>query len=829
MQSIDFKKLLPHLLIILGFAVFSLVYCYPALQGKSLTQHDILSWEGMFRQSKTYYDSTGINPLWTNSMFGGMPTYTIGYTVNKNYVSNITYSLTDIMAKPAYHFFLAMLCFYILMHVMRINRWLGVIGAFAYAFATYNVVIIVAGHETKMLSVAYFPAVLAGLILLYRGHRASGTIVLSLMLTLMIGVGHWQVLYYSLFVFGGFVICKLIETIRNRSSIKDFLIPSGIALVIVAIGAATCMSTLLPTREYTKFTMRGGESELTINKDPNKKTGGLDKDYAFTWSNGITETFCAMIPYLYGGSLSEPVEKAPETEALVGGQLQAAPLYWGPQKMGISGPVYFGAVICFLFVLATMVVKSSHKWWIIAVCALTIMMSWGDNFKALNYFLFDHLPMYNKFRVPTMILIIPEMLFPILAIWGLTDIISGKVPDEELIRKLKIATGITAGICLLFAFAGSMFFDYSNAAIDAQFPKQLLEPLKEDRKALASKSSLTSAVYILLAAGLIWGFAKAKLNKNLLVGGIGLLIFTDLISVAKNYLNEDNYEDTLSMEEAVAPRPADREVLKDKDPYFRVVDLSRNVYNDAIPAYYFKNVGGYSPAKMEHYQDLIDVQLGGRQSNGKFNAQVLNMLNTKYIIFQAGQQGQVVYQQNPGANGNAWFVSEVKAVKTADEEMQAMNAGALGDTAVVPDAFDSKKTAVIREEFAKDLSGYTFGKDSAASIKLTRYGMNDLSFVSNNTQNGVAVFSDIWYPLGWEATIDGKPAEIIRADYVLRALKVPAGQHTIEFHFRPQSYALGSKLAVSGNIALLALIAVAGFFLMRKKEQEETVKEEAGM
>jgi len=823
MQNFDFKKIIPHLLIVLGFAIFSLVYCYPALQGKVLAQHDLLNWEAMYHQSETYYDSTGINPLWTNSMFGGMPSYTIGTPHSNNYIGNINKITTGILAKPSYHFFLAMLCFYILMMAIGINRWIAVIGSFAYAFATYNVVIIAVGHETKMLSIAYMPSVLAGMIWLYRGRFAIGSIVTALGLVLFIGAGHWQVLYYSFFIFGGYFISKLYETLKSKGNMRNFWIATSISLGIALLAVGTMSTGLLTTKEYAKTTMRGGESELTINKDPNKKAGGLDKDYAFAWSNGVGETFCLMVPYLYGGSMSEPLDKAPETEALVGGQISSAPLYWGPQNNGISGPVYFGAIICFLFVLGFLVVKSPHKWWIMIISLITIMMSWGNHFKELNYFLFDHLPMYNKFRVPSMILIIPQLLFPILGMWGLMEIVRGNIPKEEMIKKLKIAGGITAGLCLLFAFGGSMFFDYSNTTIDAQFPKQLLEPLKDDRKALAMKSSLTSAVYILLAAGLIWAFIKEKLNQNLLIAGIGILVFIDLYNVSKNYLNEENYEDETDHEAAFTPRQVDLEILKDKDPYFRVIDFSRNVYNDAIPSYFFKNVGGYSPAKMELYQDLIDVQMGGAQSGGKFNKTVLDMLNTKYIIFN-GPNNQVVYQPNTEANGNAWFVNEVKTVNTADEEMKALTSNSLGDTTVVPNAFNSKTTVIIKNDFAKGIAGYQFGKDSAAFIKLSTYGLNDLSFISNNAQNGIAVFSDIWYPYGWEATIDGKPADIMRANYVLRALKVPAGQHTIEFHFRPKSYALGSKLTLYSNLLLAAVFALAIFFIVKsnKKEDETT-------
>jgi len=428
--------------------------------------------------------------------------------------------------------------------------------------------------------------------------------------------------------------------------------------------------------------------------------------------------------------------------------------------------------------------------------------------------------MYNKFRTPTIVLIIPQLLFPMLGIWGLSEILKNNLSKEEIWKKVKIAAGSTAGLCVLLGLAGGMFFDFTNPAFDSQLPQQIMGALKSDRASLATRSSLTSAVYILITAGLIWAFVKDKINRNILVVGIGLVVAIDLISVASNYLNEDNYQDASDFEAMFQPRPVDQQIMQDKDPYYRVLDVSRNTYNDAIQAYFHKCIGGYSPAKMEIYQDLIDVHLGGAQSQGRFNAQVLNMLNTKYIIFRAGQQ-QEVYQPNPGALGNAWFVNEVKWAKNADEEMLLMTAPSLGDTQTIANAFDPANTAIVRANFEKQLAGYQFGKDSNASIRLTKYGLNDLQFVSQNASDGLAVFSDIWYPYGWEAYIDGKQVEIIRANYVLRAIKIPAGNHQIEFRFRPQSFATGNTIAMISSIVLIGILLAGLYMAVKGKNQEQ--------
>ena len=813
-MQFDFKKIRLDLLAVIIFAVVSLLYCLPQLQGKKLIQHDNISWQGSAHEAMAYHDSTGKDVLWSNSMFGGMPTYTtyVGAS-NTNYTGHIQ-TILEAIGKPAYFFFIAMICFYLLMRVLKVDKWLGMVGALAYAFSSYNAIIISVGHETKMLTMGYIPAAIAGLYLIYKQKWLIGAALWGIVIGLMTMNNHFQVIYYYLFIFVSFGAVMLFSAVKE-GKIKEFFISSVIAVVVGLIGVGPSMSSILTTQEYAKETMRGGGSELSTKEK--KTNGGLDKDYAFRWSNGIGETFCVMIPYLYGGSSGEPADKAPKTNEATHGQYEKLPTYWGPQPF-ISGPVYFGAIICFLFVLGLLVVKSPHKWWIVAASFIGIMLSWGNHFEGINYFLFDHLPMLNKFRTPSMALVIPQFLFPLLGIWGVNEILNSKEDKALMLKNLKIAAGITAGLCVLLGVGGGMFFDFRGAG-DAQMPGDLVKLLQEDRASLAMLSGIKSAVFILVAAGLLWAFLTDKIKSTVLIGGLALAIAADLLPVAHNYLNESNYEDAASYDAVFEPREVDKAIMRDKDPYYRVLDLSRDTYNDAVQAYFHKCVGGYSPAKMEMYQDLID-----RHMSRGFNGEVLNMLNTKYIIV-GGQKSAPQVMPNPGACGNAWFVDEVKWANTADDEINGLTAPGLGDTTVNANSFSAKKTAVMRSTFKTEMGSYAFGKDSAAAIKLTRYGLDDLSFASNNSKDGLAVFSDIYYASGWKAFVDGKETPIMKADYVLRAIKIPAGQHNIEFKFHPDSFYKGKTISMISSIILILLAIAALVFTFKgaSSQKQEAV------
>lgn len=811
-MQFDFKKVRIDILAVVAFIAVALMFCYPQLQGKKLSQSDNLHWQGMAREGMAYHDSTGKDVLWSNSMFGGMPTYTtyIG-APSRNYVYSVQ-TFLQVVGKPAYFFFIAMLCFYILMRVFGVNRWLDIVGAIAYAFSTYNPIIIAVGHDTKMLAMAYLPAAIAGAVLIFRNRWLVGAAVFSISVGLLFSSNHFQVIYYALIMFACFGLVMLVKAIKE-GAIKQFLISAAVAAASFAIGVGPSMSSFLTTSEYAKETMRGGASELSGH---DKKTGGgLDKEYAFRWSNGIGETFCLMVPYLYGGASGENASKAPKTSEVTGGNYERLPLYWGPQPV-LSGPVYFGAAICFLFVLGIMVVRSPHKWWIIAASVICIVLSWGKNFESINYFLFDHLPYLNKFRTPSMALVIPELLFPLLGIWAVQDIISRK-GDPKAIKQVFTAAGITAGLCLLVGVGSSMFFNFTGGA-DAQFPPEILKALKEDRQSLAATSGFKSALFILAAAALLWAYLKDRIKVGVLAAGLGIIVVIDLIPIAANYLGEKEYVDASDAENPFTPREVDKLILRDPDPYYRVLDLSRDTYNDAEQAYFHKCIGGYHPAKMEIYQDLIEHQM----SRG-FNASVLNMLNTKYVILgRKGSEPQAM--PNPGACGNAWFVDEIKWAATADEEMNGLNAPSIGDTVKDPKAFDPRRTAVIRDKFKGDIGNYTFGKDSAAYVKLARYGLDEISFTSNNSKDGLAVFSDIYYSKGWKAFVDGKETPIVKVDYVLRAIKVSAGTHNIEFKFHPASFYNGQKLALISSILIFGLCAAALYSVFRK---DKTTKENA--
>ena len=810
-MQLDFKKMRIDILAVVCFIVLSLAYCYPQLQGKKMLGSDNTHWMGMAHEAMAYHDSTGKDVLWSNSMFGGMPTYTTYMgRANTNYVAYVQ-TVLQAIGKPAYFFFIAMLCFYILMRVLKVNRWLAIVGGVAYAFSSYNGIIIAVGHDTKMMTIAYLPAALAGFHLVFREKWLVGAALLGVTMSLIFSNNHFQVIYYSFIMFLCFGVGMLYIAIKE-GRVKQFFISCVIAALATAIGVGPSMPSILTTNEYAKETMRGGASELSGHDK--KESGGLDKEYAFRWSNGIGETFCIMIPYLYGGASGEPADKAPATLKFIedhGSSTEELPTYWGPQPF-ISGPVYFGAVICFLFVLGLIVIRSPHKWWIAIATAIFIVLSWGKNFEGINYFLFDHLPYLNKFRTPSMALVIPQFLFPLLGIWAVQTVIDQKNDPAKMWKDVKIAAGITAGLCIILGVGGGIFFNFSGGE-DAQLQPEMVKLLKGDRASLAMASGLKSALYILIAAGLLWAFIKDKIKMGVMIGGLAAVILLDMWVVSFDYLNDKKYVDASDYESVFNPRPVDQQILKDPDPYYRVLDLSNDhgdPYNNAWQAYFHKCIGGYHPAKMEIYQDLIE-----RQMSRGFNAQVLNMLNTKYIIL--GRKGSpAMARPNPDACGNAWFVNEVKWANTADEEMNGLNANILGDTVVVPNAFEPKKTAVMRTSFKDAMGNYTFGKDSAAYVKLAKYGLDDISFTSSNSKEGLAVFSDIYYSKGWTATVDGKETPIMKADYVLRAIKVPAGNHTIAFHFAPASFYTGQKIAIASSVLLILLMLGALYPLFKK-------------
>lgn len=801
-----FQKLVPHLIVLGIFIVVSFVFCYPVLQGDKLLAHDTYSWMGMSKEGRDYYNKTGENPLWANNMFGGMPQTMVYIEYKNNWFQKLSHIIQGVTVgeptNPAMFFLLAMVSFYVLMCAMRIPRWLGVIGSLAFAFSSYNPIIIVAGHGTKMLDIAFLPGIMAGIILAYRGKYWIGGIVTGLFLCFYISEGHYQIMFYSLFLVLAMIISAFISAMRN-GKIRQFLIASAVLAVVAALAAGTNATRLMMVPEYNKYSTRVGSELTNPEKDQN---GGLDKSYAFNWSNGVEETLLIMVPNLFGGTM----DKA---------------MYWGAQQEdGTGTPIYFGAVICLLTILSLSIIKSRHKWWLVVVSIFFIMVSWGKNFPALNYFLFDHFPLFNKFRSPNMAMSIASITFPILAMWGLKDFFAEKYSKEELWKKLKLSLIITGGLLVIILISTQTVMSYKGAIDDRIFGNNTaaLEQVKEERQSAAASDAFRGLVFVLLAGGALWAYAKGKIKKEYAIAGIGLLVAFDEIPVANRYLNKDNYIDEMQYEAYFIPRPADAQILKDPDPYYRVFDVStrtntgdqRNVFNDASSSLFHKTVGGYHPAKLSVYQDLIEHQIG------KLNSAVLSMLNTKYII-QDGPNGQAVASQYPFACGNAWFVSDIKWVKNADEEMSSLNAPSLADPQdTTKGNFQPLKTAVIRETFKNQMKHAAVGKDSTAGIALTKYSPRGLEFESKNAQAGLAVFSDIWYPEGWTATIDGKEVPIIRADYVLRALQVPAGNHIIKFSFDSKAYNEGERIALICSILLVLIIIAGVYFTMKTKRQE---------
>jgi hypothetical protein len=831
----SFKKSLTQHAIAIGlFLLVALLYSYPVLQGNKLAAGDTIHWMAMSQEARAWYEKTGENPLWSNSMFGGMPTFTT-YTQGK---TNLVYIIQDVLMNvipnPAFFFFIAMLCFYILAQAWKLNKWVSIIGAIAFAFASYNLQIIVAGHNTKMISIALMPLVVAGMHWVYQGRFLLGAGVSLLGLSLLISNGMYQIDYYLMIILAGFGIGYFIEALQSNK-LKEFFISSGIMLGVAVLSIGPSIDLFLSNKEYAKYTMRGGQSELTLDKKEVKKKGGLDKDYAFAWSQSIGETFTILVPNLYGGGSQTNAGNSSKTyEAALGlgiGEESAEqfasqiPSYWGAQPF-LSGPNYFGIIIVLLFVIGMFIIKSRLKWILLVLSCLGIIMSWGKHFSALNYFLFDHLPFFNNFRTPSMIMVIPAFMFCITAVWALHIIFKEELEAKVVLDYLKKSVLLVGGLTLIMGIGGSMFLSFKSDK-DAQLKErmvqmvgneqagtQLYQAIVEDRPSLAMKDGIRSIIFILLAAALLWMFAQKKLSQKMALLGMGLLITVDLLGIGTRYLDAENYMSKDDFDAQFTPRPVDQQLKQDPDPYYRIFDLTQDPYNEAMQAYHNKCVGGYHPAKLETYQDLIDQHLSG----GKMNEQVLSMLNTKYILFN-GPDKKPAIQPNMQACGNAWFVPNIQLVENANEEMLALKAKNISDTANVPNAFVAKQTAVIQKKYWKQTNA-NFVVDSASKIILTKYGLNNLQFSSDNGQDGFAVFADVYYPAGWKATIDGKEAEIIKTNYLLRGLFVPAGKHQIEFTFKPDTYYKWNKVSLISSILILLLV-VAGIGLSVKQEWQK--------
>ena len=797
MQKIDWKqiwtKTWPHLVAIVTFVLLVMIYFAPQVfENKQLPQGDMISARGMGHDAREYHEQTGEWSHWSNSMFGGMP-----YNVTSGVDSKSIFRPISTLMKVSFHgettavLWLLLIGFYIFMLAVGSGPWLGIVGAIAFAFGSYNLIIIGAGHVTKGWVLATVPAVIGGCVLCYQQKYIVGFIVTLLATGLNVYWNHQQISYYTLLMLIPLAITYLIYAIREKKQ-KQFWTASA-ALVVAAIMAiAPAMDKLLPTWDYSKETMRGG-AVLKGTEDSEAGKSGLNREYAFQWSYGKAETVTLLIPNFYGGSSNYALGEDSETYKTVkkyAGTSQAKqivkalPTYWGDQPF-TSGPVYAGAIICFLFVLGLLAVKGPERWWLLVAVIIGILLSWGRNLPSLNNWLFDHLPLYNKFRTPSMSLVMTTTAMAMLGMLALRALLKKEVE----LKHIYIATGITGGLCLLFALFPGMAGGFTSK-MDVQLPEWLSECLLDDRRAMLTSDAWRSLCFILLAAAGAFAYLKIeKMRSGILIALMGVLILADLWTVDKRFLNDDHF--VPKKRNLVTMTEADKQILADKDPNYRVLNLTTSTFNDAQTSYFHKSVGGYSPAKLRRYQDIIDHYFAGR-----LNMNVLNMLNTRYVITQQG------VQYNPEAFGNAWFVQNIEWVNNPNEEIAAIGNADLLQKAVIDTCWRTKVSDGL-------------AMTQPASIRLTNYANpGNLFYESESGEDGLAVFSEVYYKT-WNAFIDGKEVPVVRANYILRAIEVPAGKHTIEF--RCEDDLLLDTQIVSTIASCLVVLVIILLLVFRRK------------
>jgi len=818
MKNISVKALLPYFAAILIFIVISLAYLNPLLEGKKLRQGDITRYKGMSKEVVDFREATGEEALWTNSMFSGMP----AYQISVNYKANLVKYFDNIfklgLPHPAGLVFLYMIGFFILLITLKIDPWLSIVGAIAFGFSSYFFIILEAGHNSKAHAIGYMAPVLAGVLLTYRGKYIIGGLLTLLFLALEIRAGHPQITYYLFLLLLIFGIFELINTIRLKNY-KPFLRATVIVMVVGLIAVLTHITNLWATYEYGKYTIRG-KSELT--SDQENRTSGLDKDYVTQWSYSKSETFSLMIPNFKGGA-SVPLATNKKAMDKVDKNWQSAIAqnrigqYWGDQPF-TSGPVYIGAFILFLFVYGLFIVNGKMKWWLLTGTILSIMLAWGKNFMPLTDLFLDYFPLYNKFRAVTVTLIIAELTIPILAILTLDKIIKEPAIVKQKINfsglkanPLYISLILTAGLSLIFAVLPTTFFNFLSSVETESIRQQIstnpeyatqindfYTNVETARISVFKSDAFRSFAFIILGALAIFAYAYKKIKKNILIILIAVLLLIDLWPIDKRYLNNDNFVKKSRIEKPYSKTQADELILKDTDIHYRVLNLTVGTFADASTSYFHKSIGGYHGAKLRRYQELYDHHI-----DGKFNMSILNMLNTKYII-QPGENNRPQVYPNMQALDNAWFVREMKFVANADEEIEA-----IGD-------FDPSTTAIVDEKFKAVLNDFSPGYDSTALIKLIEYKPNDLKYQTNTAKDQLVVFSEIYYDKGWNAYVDGNLTPHFRANYVLRAMVLPAGKHLIEFKFEPKVYAIGEKISFASSLILVILVLGGLYFELRK-------------
>ena len=839
MKKINIKALLPIIAAIVIFIALTIGYFSPLLKGKVIIQSDMVSVTGMAKETNDFRDKYHEEALWTNSLFGGMPAYQISMRYPNNLVQYVRIAFNVWLPLPANIVFVYLIGFFILLRVLKIDPWLSITGSIAFAFSAYNIIIIDAGHITKAFAIGYIPMVFAGVILVNRGKYLLGGALTALFFAVELNCNHVQITYYMFMFLVIYIGIEWIERIKQKEY-KEIFKSIGVFALAGVLAVGCNINNLWNTADYAAVTIRGA-SELTSDKE--NKTSGLDKDYATQWSMGKSETMTLMIPGFKGRSSSISVNEDksalknvdPEMRESIGGTSQ----YWGDQPFTMSP--YSGAIIVFLFILGLFIVEGLMKWALLLGTIFSFLLSWGHNFMSLTEFFLDHFPLYNKFRAVSMILVIAEFAIPLLAVLALDKLL--RTPDL-FTKKIKLAFvkteisvknaffisfSLTGGLSLIYYLVPSLnnffgegeynkIYDQISKSNGAEIAQKFMDNLEIARISLFKSDAIRSFFFILLGATTLWLFLKSKITKTVLILIMSLLIFIDLVQIDRQFVNTKNFK---SKQEAKVPFPlttADKEILEDKDPNYRVLNIAVNTFNEAGTSYYHKSVGGYHAAKLRRYQDIIDAHIQNNIQNimatlrsnptdsllrATFAKQgVLNMLNTRYIIFNKDASPL----RNRYALGNAWFVKDVKTVRNADEEIKAVG------------EINPGYTAVVDERFKNQLEGFTLNSDASGTIKLIDYKPNHLKYESNSTAEQVAIFSEIYYSKGWDAYIDGELKPHFCANYVLRGMSVPAGKHLIEFKFEPAVYFTGEKISLLSSILLFIAVGIAVFMAYKKKD-----------